>query len=165
MNLDGLLKRGRGPLLEKATENSELTTTLHLGLRSLVDASPENAIDVLLASMDSQSSSAIKAIIEGNGDRAMVVIHRGPSKGARFLITEDKCSIGRSPMSSIFLDDVTVSRSHAQISKSGKGFELLDLGSLNGTYLNNSSVNSIELKTGDEIQIGKFHLIFIKSKK
>ena len=151
--------------MEKATENSELTTTLHLGLRSVVGASPESAIDALLTSMDSQASSAIKAIIEGNGDRAMVVIHRGPSKGARFLIAEDKCSIGRSPESAIFLDDITVSRAHAQIAKTGKGFELVDLGSLNGTYVNNGSVKSVQLKTGDEIQVGKFHLIFISSKK
>ena len=155
----------KGPTLKKATENSELTTTLHLGLRSVVGPSPESAIDALLASMDSQASAAIKLIIEGNGDRAMVVIHRGPSKGARFLIAEESCSIGRSPENSIFLDDVTVSRSHAQITNSGKGFELQDLGSLNGTYVNNSSVKSVELKTGDEIQVGKFHLIFICSKK
>jgi pSer/pThr/pTyr-binding forkhead associated (FHA) protein len=151
--------------LEKATENSELTTTLHLGLRSVVDASPESAIDALLASMDSQAIDAIRSIIDGNGDRAMVVIHRGPAKGARFLIAEDKCSIGRSPESAIFLDDVTVSRSHAEITRSGKGFQLLDLGSLNGTYVNNGSVKTVELKTGDEIQVGKFHLIFISSKK
>jgi pSer/pThr/pTyr-binding forkhead associated (FHA) protein len=150
--------------MEKASENSELTTTLHLGLRSVVGASPESAIDALLTSMDLQESSAIKAIIDGNGHRAMVVIHRGPSKGSRFLIAEDKCSIGRSPESAIFLDDVTVSRAHAQISKSGKGFELVDLGSLNGTYVNNGSVKSVQLKTGDEIQVGKFHLIFISSK-
>ena len=150
--------------MEKVSENSELTTTLHLGLRSVVDASPESAIYALLTSMDSQESSAIRAIIEGSGDRAMVVIHRGPSKGARFLIAEDKCSIGRSPESAIFLDDVTVSRAHAQISKSGQGFELVDLGSLNGTYVNNGSVKSVHLKTGDEIQVGKFHLIFISSK-
>ena len=150
--------------MEKATENSDLTTTLHLGLRSIVGASPENTIDALLTAMESEASSAIKAIIEGNGDRAMVVIHRGPAKGARFLIAEDKCSIGRSPTSSIFLDDVTVSRAHAQISKTGKGFELLDLGSLNGTYVNNVSVKSVQLKTDDEIQVGKFHLIFISSK-
>ena len=150
--------------MKKATENSELTTTLHLGLRSVVGASPMSAIDALLTSMDSQASSAIKAIIEGSGDRAMVVIHRGPSKGARFLIAEDKCSIGRSPMNAIFLDDVTVSRSHAQITKTGKGFELLDLGSLNGTYVNNGSVKTAQLKSGDEIQVGKFHLIFISSK-
>ena len=151
--------------MEKATENSELTTTLHLGLRSVVDASPESAIDALLASMDSQAIDAIRSIIDGNGDRAMVVIHRGPAKGARFLIAEDKCSIGRSPESAIFLDDVTVSRSHAEITRSGKGFQILDLGSLNGTYVNNGSVKSVELKTGDEIQVGKFHLIFISSKK
>jgi pSer/pThr/pTyr-binding forkhead associated (FHA) protein len=151
--------------LEKATENSELTTTLHLGLRSVVDASPESAIDALLASMDSQAIDAIRSIIDGNGDRAMVVIHRGPAKGARFLIAEDKCSIGRSPESAIFLDDVTVSRSHAEIIRSGKGFQILDLGSLNGTYVNNGSVKTVELKTGDEIQVGKFHLIFISSKK
>ena len=151
--------------MEKATENSELTTTLHLGLRSVVDASPESAIDALLASMDSQAIDAIRSIIDGNGDRAMVVIHRGPAKGARFLIAEDKCSIGRSPESAIFLDDVTVSRAHAEITRSGKGFQLLDLGSLNGTYVNNGSVKTVELKTGDEIQVGKFHLIFISSKK
>ena len=151
--------------MEKATENSELTTTLHLGLRSVVDASPESAIDALLASMDSQAIDAIRSIIDGNGDRAMVVIHRGPAKGARFLIAEDKCSIGRSPESAIFLDDVTVSRSHAEIIRSGKGFQILDLGSLNGTYVNNGSVKTVELKTGDEIQVGKFHLIFISSKK
>lgn len=155
----------KGPTLEKASENSELTTTLHLGLRSVVDASPESTIDALLASMDSQASDAIRSIIDGNGDRAMVVIHRGPAKGARFLIAEDKCSIGRSPESAIFLDDVTVSRSHAEITRSGKGFQLLDLGSLNGTYVNNGSVKSVELKIGDEIQVGKFHLIFISSKK
>jgi pSer/pThr/pTyr-binding forkhead associated (FHA) protein len=150
--------------LKQESQNSELTRTLHLGVRSVVDASPESAIDALLASMDSQSSQAIQAIIDGNGDRSMVVIHRGPSKGARFLIAESNCSIGRSPESAIFLDDVTVSRAHAQISKNSEGFELLDLGSLNGTYVNNGSVKSVQLKTGDEIQVGKFHLIFIQAK-
>lgn len=150
--------------MKQVSQNSELTSTLHLGVRSVVAASPESAIDAILASIDSESSSAIQAIIDGNGDRSMVVIHRGPSKGARFLIAENKCSIGRSPESAIFLDDVTVSRAHAQISKNPQGFELLDLGSLNGTYVNNGSVKSVQLKTGDEIQIGKFHLIFIQAK-
>ena len=111
--------------------------------------------------MDSQESSAIKAIIEGNGDRAMVVIHRGPSKGARFLIAEDKCSIGRSPESAIFLDDVTVSRKHAVIEKSESGFVFKDTGSLNGSYINNEPITDKQLSVGDEIQIGKFHLLFI----
>ena len=148
--------------MEKATDNSELTSTLHLGLRSVVGASPESAIDALLTSMDLQESSAIKAIIESSGDRAMVVIHRGPSKGARFLIAEDKCSIGRSPMSAIFLDDVTVSRKHASIELSSDGsapaFSFKDSGSLNGSYINNESVTQKKLVAGDEIQIGKYHL-------
>jgi len=150
--------------MNQEPKNSELTTTLHLGVRSVVDASPEDAISALLASMDSDSRTAVQAIIDGRDDRSMVVIHRGPSKGSRFLIAENSCSIGRSPESAIFLDDVTVSRSHAQISKSAKGFELVDLESLNGTYVNNGSVKSVELKTGDEIQVGKFHLIFIQAK-
>lgn len=150
--------------MQQDPKNSELTSTLHLGLRSVVDASPEDALAALLASMDSDSKTAVEAIINGDDDRSMVVIHRGPSKGSRFLITESPCSIGRSPESAIFLDDVTVSRSHAQISKGPLGFELLDLGSLNGTYVNNASVNSVQLKTGDEIQVGKFHLIFIQAR-
>ena len=150
--------------MQQDPKNSELTSTLHLGLRSVVDASPEDALAALLASLDSDSKIAVEAIINGDDDRSMVVIHRGPSKGSRFLITESSCSIGRSPESAIFLDDVTVSRSHAQISKGALGFELLDLGSLNGTYVNNASVNSVQLKTGDEIQVGKFHLIFIQAK-
>lgn len=150
--------------MKKVSENSELTSTLHLGLRSVVDASPESALDALLASMGPETSSAVMQIIQGHQDRAMVIIHRGPAKGSRFLITEDECSIGRSPESAIFLDDVTVSRSHALISKNGAGFVLLDQGSLNGTYVNNSSVKSAQLNTGDEIQVGKFHLIFIQAK-
>ena len=150
--------------MKHVSEKDELTSTLHLGLRSVVDLSPESAIDALLGSMDAESRSAIESIISGGEERAMVVIHRGPAKGARFLITEEKCSIGRSPENAIFLDDVTVSRAHAQISKGPQGFELLDLGSLNGTYVNNVSVKTVALKTGDEIQLGKFHLIFIQAK-
>ena len=150
--------------MKQVSQNSELTSTLHLGVRSVVDASPESVIDALLASMDSESSSAIKAIIDGSDDRSMVIIHRGPSKGSRFLISESICSIGRSPESAIFLDDVTVSRSHAQIAKNAKGYELVDMGSLNGTYVNNGSVKAVQLKIGDEIQVGKFHLVFIQAK-
>ena len=91
----------------------------------------------------------------------MVFIHRGPAKGSRFLITHNGATIGRSPDSSIFLDDVTVSRSHAAIEYSDGVFMLKDLGSLNGTYLNNESVSVQALHTGDEIQIGKFHALFV----
>ena len=94
----------------------------------------------------------------------MIVIARGARKGSRFLITAEGASIGRSSENSIFLDDVTVSRTHAVIEKTGKNFVLKDSGSLNGTYMNNVSVTEHELVSGDEFQIGKFHLLFIGSK-
>jgi pSer/pThr/pTyr-binding forkhead associated (FHA) protein len=95
----------------------------------------------------------------------MVVIHRGPSKGARFLIDSGEVAIGRSVDSPIFLDDVTVSRKHAVIVKDEQRFSIKDQGSLNGTYLNNQSVLNSPLTTGDEIQIGKFHMLFVAPKK
>jgi len=148
--------------VEKAPDNSELTSTLHLGLRSVL--SPESAFTSFLSSLSISERSAIDEVLNGGPEKAMVVVHRGASKGARFLIAQDRSSIGRSPESEIFLDDVTVSRSHAVIERGGQGFLLTDLGSLNGTYINNQSLNSKELVCGDEIQIGKFHLIFISAK-
>ena len=94
----------------------------------------------------------------------MIFIHRGAQKGARFLVTPEGVTIGRSPESSIFLDDVTVSRKHATIVKAGTNFTFKDSGSLNGSYVNNESVTEKVLHSGDEIQIGKFHLLFIGSK-
>jgi pSer/pThr/pTyr-binding forkhead associated (FHA) protein len=102
--------------------------------------------------------------MNGNGESAMVFIHRGPSRGARFLITAEGSTIGRAPSSEIFLDDVTVSRSHAAIRREGSDFIFTDSGSLNGSYINNQQSSSHHLVTGDEIQIGKFHMLFISSK-
>jgi len=151
--------------VNKPDSNGELTSTLHLGLRSVVDGSPESAVNALLSSANDADRAAIIAIIDGPADRAMVVIHRGPSKGARFLLDSDEVAIGRSVESTVFLDDVTVSRKHALIVKEDRTFSIRDLGSLNGTYLNNQSVLNSPLTTGDEIQIGKFHMLFIAAKK
>jgi hypothetical protein len=145
--------------------NSELTSTLHLGLRSVVDGSPESALSALLSSANESDLAAFSAILDGPADRAMVVIHRGPAKGARFLIDNSEVAIGRSTDSPIFLDDVTVSRKHAVIESKSGVFKIRDLGSLNGTYLKNESISESELSVGDEIQIGKFHLLFISRKK
>lgn len=147
--------------MEKAPDNSELTSTLHLGLRSVV--SPESAYASFLSSLSISERSAIDEVVNAGPEKAMVVVHRGASKGARFLIAQDRTSIGRSPESEIFLDDVTVSRSHAVIDRTATGFTFTDLGSLNGTYINNQSMKSAALVCGDEIQIGKFHLIFISA--
>jgi pSer/pThr/pTyr-binding forkhead associated (FHA) protein len=78
-------------------------------------------------------------------------------------VTSEGVSVGRSASSSIFLDDITVSRTHATISKEGNSFVLKDSGSLNGTYINNVSVTEHVLVSGDEFQIGKFHLLFVGS--
>jgi pSer/pThr/pTyr-binding forkhead associated (FHA) protein len=145
-------------------ENRELTSTLHLGLRSVVGDSPADLISELISHANEEERQIIQGVISGDGNSAMVFIHRGAQKGARFLVTADGVTIGRSPESSIFLDDVTVSRKHASIKKAGTHFTFKDSGSLNGSYVNNESVTEKVLTSGDEIQIGKFHLLFIGSK-
>ena len=150
--------------MPSADENRELTSTLHLGLRSVVGNSPADLINELISQATEEERQIIIGALSGDGNSAMVFIHRGAQKGSRFLVTADGVTIGRSPESSIFLDDVTVSRKHASIEKSGTGFTFKDSGSLNGSYVNNESVTEKVLVSGDEIQIGKFHLLFIGSK-
>jgi len=149
-----------------AAEHSqnELTTTLHLGVRE-VSNSPANYLEEQLALMSSEDRAVLAEIQGSNGEKAMIVIARGPQKGSRFLITAEGGYIGRSGQCAIFLDDITVSRTHAAIEKSGGNFVLKDAGSLNGTYINNVSVTEHSLVSGDEFQIGKFHLLFIGSNK
>ena len=145
-------------------ENRELTSTLHLGLRSVVGNSPADLINELISQATEEERQIIDGVLSSDGNSAMVFIHRGAQKGARFLVTSEGVTIGRSPDSSIFLDDVTVSRKHASIEKVGTNFTFKDSGSLNGSYVNNESVTEKVLTSGDEIQIGKFHLLFIGSK-
>ena len=143
---------------------NELTTTLHLGLRE-VSNSPANYLEEQLALLSPEDRAVITQIQNSAGEKAMILIARGPNKGSRFLITADGVIIGRSSQSSIFLDDITVSRTHATIVKKDKSFVLKDSGSLNGTYINNISVNEHTLVSGDEFQIGKDHLLYIGSNK
>jgi pSer/pThr/pTyr-binding forkhead associated (FHA) protein len=150
--------------MPSADENRELTSTLHLGLRSVVGNSPADLINELISQATEEERQIINGALSGDGNSAMVFIHRGAQKGSRFLVTAEGVTIGRSPESSIFLDDVTVSRKHASIEKNGTGFTFKDSGSLNGSYVNNESVTEKVLLSGDEIQIGKFHLLFIGSK-
>jgi hypothetical protein len=139
---------------------SELTSTLHLSSREN-STSPAGVLDDYLSSLSEQDRVVVATIQSSGGEKAMFLINRGESKGARFLITHEGATIGRSSSSGVFLDDVTVSRSHAVVEKKGTAFVLRDSGSLNGTYVNNESVSEISLKTGDQIQIGKFHLLFV----
>ena len=149
--------------MEKSVPSNELTTTLHLGLRSVADSSPAALIESLLEKLSPEEQAVIQGVMNGSAESAMVFIHRGPSRGARFLITSDGVTIGRASANDIFLDDVTVSRTHATIKRNGSIFEFTDAGSLNGSYINNQQTSSHQLVTGDEIQIGKFHLLFIGS--
>jgi len=142
---------------------SELTTTLHLGLRTASD-SPAGALDEFLATVSAADRSVIEEIAQSQ-EKAMLIINRGSNLGSRFLITAQGASIGRSSGSDVFLDDVTVSRSHAKIESTSSGFSLKDSGSLNGTYVNNDSITEHVLHSGDQIQIGKFHLLFVSGRK
>ena len=142
---------------------NELTSTLHLSKQGSAH-SPSGLIDEYLASLAPDDLEVISQVLATAGASAMVLISTGIQKGARFLLT-DIASIGRSASSSIFLDDITVSRSHARIEKEAAGFNLTDTGSLNGTYVNNLQTAHVLLKHGDEIQIGKFHLLFVLGNK
>jgi len=95
------------------------------------------------------------------GSIGMLVVKRGPNAGSKFVLETDVTNAGRHPDSDIFLDDVTVSRRHAEIVHGKNGYQLRDVGSLNGTYLNRERIESeAPLENGDELQIGKFKLVF-----
>ena len=149
--------------MAKPDSDRELTSTLHLGLRSVVGNSPADLIQDLISQASPKERTVIESALSGDGNSSMVFIHRGPKKGARFLVTSEGATIGRATDSAIFLDDVTVSRKHASIMKTGNSFTFKDAGSLNGSYVNNEPVAEKVLLSGDEIQIGKFHLLFISS--
>lgn len=92
--------------------------------------------------------------------QALLVVKRGPNAGSTFLIDVDVTTAGRHAESDVFLDDVTVSRRHAEIRRRGEEFFINDVGSLNGTYVNRERVDETKLASGDELQIGKFKLVF-----
>ncbi len=95
--------------------------------------------------------------------QALLLVKRGPNAGSTFLIEGSSTSLGRNPGSDIFLDDVTVSRKHAEVRRQGQEFFVHDLGSLNGTYVNGERVDVTKLASGDEVQVGKFKLVFFAS--
>jgi pSer/pThr/pTyr-binding forkhead associated (FHA) protein len=101
--------------------------------------------------------AAIDALPEGS---ALLVVRRGPNAGARFLLDRDRTTAGRRSDSDIFLDDVTVSRRHAEFLRRGQGFSVRDVGSLNGTYVNRDRIEETGLRAGDEVQIGKYRMVF-----
>jgi hypothetical protein len=98
---------------------------------------------------------------ELEGGRGVLIVKRGQNAGSKYFLDTDVTGVGRHPDSDIFLDDITVSRRHAEIRRTPQGFSLHDVGSLNGTYVNRERVEGAELRPGDEVQVGKFKLVFL----
>ncbi|MEP9383628.1 FHA domain-containing protein [Nocardioides cheoyonin] len=133
------------PLAPQAPSDS--TATIQLG-------EPSDTSDRMLSPVD---AATVDALPVGSG---MLVVQRGPGSGSRFLLDKDVVHAGRHPDSDIFLDDVTVSRRHAEFNRVDDTYSVSDVGSLNGTYVNRDRIDKVVLKDGDEVQIGKFRLVF-----
>ncbi len=130
---------------------TDSTSTISL---ASVDSPDADAVDE-----DSLADAAtVEALLPGS---AMLVVKRGPNAGSRFLLDKDLTTAGRHPDSDIFLDDVTVSRRHAEFARTGERFVVRDVGSLNGTYRNRERIEEAALTGGDEVQVGKFRLMFL----
>jgi len=128
----------------------ETTATIQIGAAAEKTETSDrdlNAVD----------AAAVDALPVGS---ALLVVQKGPGAGSRFLLDADTINAGRHPESEIFLDDVTVSRHHATFTRSGPTFEVRDGGSLNGTYVNRDRIEQVRLNDGDEVQIGKYRLVF-----
>jgi len=109
------------------------------------------------AALDDDDAAAVDALPRGS---ALLVVQRGPGAGNRFLLDQDVVTAGRHPESEIFLDDITVSRRHVEFRRTADGFTVSDVGSLNGTYVNRDRIDEAVLANGDEVQVGKFRLVY-----
>jgi pSer/pThr/pTyr-binding forkhead associated (FHA) protein len=131
----------------------------------LESVSPENTTITFhpVSPADPVDEEVSLPLEEMPADVGMLVVRRGPKAGSRFALDKDVVTAGRHPESDIFLDDITVSRRHAEIRRTPDGeYEACDTGSLNGTYLNRERIDSARLANGDELQIGKFKLVFFQ---
>ncbi|MCI6585377.1 MAG: FHA domain-containing protein [Mobiluncus porci] len=128
-------------------------TAVFGAIGTLAESEPELGKRVLSPA----DEEAVAALPAGS---ALLIVQRGPSAGARFLLDTDRITAGRHPRSDIFLDDVTVSRKHCEFLREGEGFVVRDVGSLNGTYVDRQRVESHLLQSGEEVQIGKFRLAY-----
>jgi pSer/pThr/pTyr-binding forkhead associated (FHA) protein len=147
-NCGNALSRPGQPVHPERSTDS--TTTISISGLEAVEPTPDD------------DSIADQAAIEGLPPGAgLLVVRRGPNAGSRFLLDADVTTAGRHPESDIFLDDVTVSRRHAEFRKTPEGFSVRDVGSLNGTYVDRERIDEALLHAGEEVQIGKFRLVFL----
>lgn len=137
---------------------------------SAVDPTSTSVFSAVASEADSQpvrrglKAEEMEAVNSLPYGSALLIAQSGPNSGARFLLDEDRTFAGRHPRSDIFLDDATVSRRHAEFLREGNVFRVRDSGSLNGTYINRERTDVSVLTSGDEVQIGKFRLVFYASK-
>ncbi|WP_435853118.1 FHA domain-containing protein [Streptomyces lavendulocolor] len=144
-----------------AERASETTSTISISGLEAYDS--EVTGQTQLPSLSPEAQAAVEALPLGS---ALLVVRRGPNSGSRFLLDSDLTTAGRHPQSDIFLDDVTVSRRHVEFRRSPDGsFTVSDVGSLNGTYVNRERIDSVPLSNGDEVQIGKYRLVFYASQR
>ncbi|MGW4565182.1 FHA domain-containing protein [Streptomyces sp. NPDC004561] len=140
---------------------SETTSTISISGIEAYDAEVTGQTAAPMLSPEAQA--AVDALPLGS---ALLVVRRGPNSGSRFLLDSDLTTAGRHPQSDIFLDDVTVSRRHVEFRRSPDGsFTVADVGSLNGTYVNRERIDQVALQNGDEVQIGKYRLVFYASRQ
>ncbi|MEU3147825.1 MULTISPECIES: FHA domain-containing protein [unclassified Streptomyces] len=140
---------------------SETTSTISISGLEAYDAEVTGQTQVPALSPEAQA--AVDALPMGS---ALLVVRRGPNSGSRFLLDGDLTTAGRHPQSDIFLDDVTVSRRHVEFRRGQDGsFTVADVGSLNGTYVNRERIDQVGLSNGDEVQIGKYRLVFYASQR
>ncbi len=118
--------------------------------------------DTATLSLDAYEPTGEAPLVEPEeiSDPGVLVVTRGPNVGSRIPLGTRRLTAGRHPESDLFLDDVTVSRRHAEIVHTESGYEVVDVGSLNGTYVNRQRIERALLHNGDEVQIGKFKLAF-----
>jgi len=109
-------------------------------------------------SLSAELGEVLDELPEGLG---MLVVRRGPNAGSTFVLQGDETTLGRHPDSDVFLDDVTVSRRHATVRRIVGGYEVLDVGSLNGTYVDHERVDTATLRDMQELQVGRFVLTFV----
>jgi pSer/pThr/pTyr-binding forkhead associated (FHA) protein len=109
---------------------------------------------------DRDSTSELQMIADLDEGTGLVIVSRGPNEGSTYMVDQDSVTVGRHPDSNIFLDDITVSRRHSVIERAGTEFVIRDVGSLNGTYVNHDRIDHKPIVDGDEIQVGRFVLIF-----
>ena len=108
--------------------------------------------------LDEELGEALAELPQGMG---MLVVRRGPNAGSRYVLDAEVTALGRHPDSDVFLDDITVSRRHATVSRVDGGYEVADVGSLNGTYVDHERVDKVALHHLADVQIGRFVLLFL----